>query len=114
VFQLFAPPSARSASSPEPSIAEACRGRRVGPQGQRAHCVELGPAAAPLALLVHGLGGLAEEISAPLEQPLLAAGFRVLAVDRPGYGASDPQPANAMGPSAQAAWLARLLERDRS
>jgi pimeloyl-ACP methyl ester carboxylesterase len=102
VFPATAPPAA-----PAPPLLD----RRVGPRRARAHCVEFGPQDAPLALLIHGLGGLAEEIAAPLHGQLAAAGFRVLAVDRPGYGASDPQPAHRMSPSAQAVWLASLLER---
>ncbi|MDC7982744.1 alpha/beta hydrolase [Rhodoplanes sp. TEM] len=59
-------------------------------------------------VLLHGLGGLAEEIMAPLTE--LSATHRVLAVDRPGYGGSSPQPPDRMAPDAQAAWLAQVID----
>lgn len=86
-------------------------GKRLGPSGRRAHCLDFGPRAAPAILLLHGLGGLAQEVSAPLTGALVAAGLRVIAIDRPGYGLSDPAPAEAMGPAAQARWLADVIER---
>ncbi len=42
----------------------------------------------PAVLLVHGWGGHAGQMT-PLVAPLLAAGFRVVAVDLPGHGESD-------------------------
>ena len=86
-------------------------GVRVGDRGRRAHCLDLGARDAPAILLIHGLGGLAQEVSAPLAEPLVAAGLRVIAVDRPGYGLSDPAPPEAMGPAAQAEWMAGIVAR---
>jgi len=85
-------------------------GRRVGSAGARAHCLEDGPPGAPTVLLIHGLGGLAQEIAAPLSAGLRQSGLRVLAIDRPGYGHSDPRPAEEMGPAGQAAWLLTVLD----
>jgi pimeloyl-ACP methyl ester carboxylesterase len=75
----------------------------------RAHCLDSGCRSAPVAVLLHGLGSRVEEIYAGLGPTLRAAGFRVVAIDRPGYGASDPLPAPAMCPAGQAQWLADVL-----
>ncbi|MET3889102.1 pimeloyl-ACP methyl ester carboxylesterase [Bosea sp. OAE506] len=59
-------------------------------------------------IFLHGLGSFSGEIlSAFTTQP--PAG-RYIAVDRPGYGFSDPLPAAASGPDAQAGWLERVLD----
>ena len=47
----------------------------------------------------------------PLGAPLTEAGFRVVAIDRSGYGGSDAVAASAMGPAAQAAGLEQTLAR---
>ena len=75
----------------------------------RAHCLDDGPPSAPVAVVLHGLGSRVEEIFAGLGPTLRAAGFRVVAIDRPGYGASDPLPPPAMCPAGQAQWLADVL-----
>jgi pimeloyl-ACP methyl ester carboxylesterase len=66
-------------------------GRATAPQehvrvvaGERIRTIEQGPADAPVALLLHGLPGSAEDWNRLA--PLLAARFRVIAIDRPGYG----------------------------
>jgi pimeloyl-ACP methyl ester carboxylesterase len=62
--------------------------------------------AGPPVVLLHGLGGMADEILAPLS--FLAEGHDVIAVDRPGYGGSDLLP--AMDGWTQAAWLEEVLD----
>jgi len=62
-------------------------------------------------VLLHGHASLADEIFHPLAEPLVDAGFRVTAIDRPGYGGSDAVAAGAMGPDAQARGLERTLAR---
>ncbi len=67
----------------------------------------------PCVVLLHGLGGVAEEILGPFD--FLSLRYRLIALDRPGYGGSDPLP-EGMSAAAQAAWLARclaLLDADR-
>lgn len=51
---------------------------------------EFGPDDGPVALLVHGWGGWWEQLAAHVE-PLVALGFRVVAVDCPGHGSSRPR-----------------------
>ncbi|HYC01708.1 MAG TPA: alpha/beta hydrolase [Azospirillaceae bacterium] len=82
-------------------------GRMVTIDGARAHIIEEGEGR-PV-LLLHGLGGLAQEIVEPLQG--LSRWGRVIAVDRPGYGLSDPLPREQMAADQQARWLARLLTR---
>ncbi|MBI5110981.1 MAG: alpha/beta fold hydrolase [Rhodovulum sp.] len=82
----------------------------ASPDNRAAHVIEVRAAAAsgPPVVLLHGLGGLAEEILAPLMP--LAARHRLLALDRPGYGSSAPQPADELAPDRQADWVAAVLE----
>lgn len=65
-----------------------------------------GPADAPPLVLVHGLGGAAANWE--LLAPLLAARRRVVAVDLPGHGGSEPLPAApSLAPYAdRVAWVA--------
>lgn len=70
-----------------------------------AHVIAAG-AGVPVVLL-HGHGGLAQEIIAPLRP--LAANYRLLAIDRPGYGWSSPHPADRMAPDRQAQWIDEIL-----
>lgn len=51
--------------------------------------VTYGPTDAPTAYLVHGWGGWWQQLGAHVE-PLLDAGYRVVAYDAPSHGASDP------------------------
>ena len=55
--------------------------------GHRLHYLAEGPAAGPVVVLVHGLGGSAEDWRS-LAPYLVKAGFRVYIPDLPGYGRS--------------------------
>ncbi len=57
-------------------------------EGYRIHYDVLGPASGPPVVLVHGLGGRAEEWLG-LAHYLVKAGYRVYLPDLPGYGSSD-------------------------
>jgi pimeloyl-ACP methyl ester carboxylesterase len=61
----------------------------------------------PDVVLLHGLGGIAEEVMAPLS--FLARDYRLTALDRPGYGSSSALPARDMAQDRQAEWLAAAL-----
>lgn len=75
------------------------------------HVIDHGPRSGRTVVLVHGLASLADEILFPLAQPLMAGGYRIVAIDRPGYGSSEAVPAAEMSPSAQARGLADTLVR---
>jgi pimeloyl-ACP methyl ester carboxylesterase len=60
--------------------------------GYRVHYYALGPAEGPVAVLVHGLGGRAEDWD-KLTPYLVKAGYRVYLPDLPGFGHSE-KPAN--------------------
>ncbi|MEJ1936786.1 alpha/beta fold hydrolase, partial [Nostoc sp. NIES-2111] len=61
----------------------------------------------PDVVLLHGLGGIAEEVIAPLA--FLARDYRLTAFDRPGYGASGAVRPHDMAQDRQAEWLAAAL-----
>ncbi len=63
--------------------------RYLGPAGAQLHVVEHGPADGPPLVLLHQTPRSADEYAA-LAPRLAAAGWRALAVDTPGFGASDP------------------------
>jgi pimeloyl-ACP methyl ester carboxylesterase len=73
--------------------------------GRDVHAVTAG--AGPDVVLLHGLGGIAEEVMAPLA--FLARDYRLTAIDRPGYGSSAPLPPAEMAQDRQAEWLADAL-----
>ena len=58
-------------------------------EGLHLHGQAYGPDDAPLAILVHGWAGWWQQLSAQVE-PLLAAGYRVVAYDAPSHGSSPP------------------------
>src|SRR4051794_4057520 len=96
----------------EPATAHETSMRRdalVSTSAGTAWRLDRGPAEARIVLLVHGLGSIAEEIFQAVGPQLLAAGFRVIAIDRPGYGRSEALRTDAAGPAAQADWLAELI-----
>jgi pimeloyl-ACP methyl ester carboxylesterase len=62
-------------------------------------------------VLLHGLGGMAQEVLAPLLKPAVRQRWRLIAFDRPGYGFSDPPPDDCVTPSGQARLIHGALER---
>jgi pimeloyl-ACP methyl ester carboxylesterase len=62
--------------------------RNVFVNGCRIHYYALGPAAGPVVVLVHGLGGRSEDWQ-DLAPSLTRAGYRVYLPDLPGYGQSE-------------------------
>jgi pimeloyl-ACP methyl ester carboxylesterase len=74
---------------------------------QAVHCLFSGRGRRTVVLL-HGYASLAQEIAAAFPPQ---EGVRFLAFDGPGYGLSDPLPADGPGgPASQAAWLAAALD----
>lgn len=104
--QPLSPPFPTSARSP--AAFSSATSRRVGPPHHRLRALQQGTQGRPVVLL-HGLASLADEILQPLGEPLVEAGFRVVAIDRSGYGGSDEAVAARMGPAAQAEGLDRTL-----
>jgi pimeloyl-ACP methyl ester carboxylesterase len=62
--------------------------RSITVAGHQMHYLAAGPAAGPVVVLVHGLGGSAEDWR-ELAPYLVKAGFRVYIPDLPGYGRSE-------------------------
>lgn len=81
--------------------------RFVEASGLRWHLQEMGPANAPIALLLHGTGAATHSWSGLA--PLLAQHFRVIAPDLPGHGFSDPLPAGRLSLPGMAAAVHDLL-----
>ncbi len=88
-------------------------GRRVPVGGGAIHALDR-PAEGEergAVLLIHGASGNAADMFAALAEPLSAAGFRVLSLDRPGHGWSDRFGGRAVSsPVVQAAALRRAAE----
>ncbi|HMA44463.1 MAG TPA: alpha/beta fold hydrolase [Gemmatimonadales bacterium] len=82
--------------------------------GHRVACWSWGPAGGPVAYLVHGWGSRGGRLTAYV-QPLQAAGFRVIAFDGIGHGASEgqlssaPQLARALAALAEATGPAQAV-----
>ena len=74
------------------------------------HCVEAGAGEGPPLLLIHQTPRSIDEYAEVL--PILAAYHRVIAVDSPGYGASDPVPGQPQIADYAAALTAVLDELD--
>lgn len=85
------------------------RGNFIEAGGMRLHYTEQG--AGPPLVLLHGLGSMVEDFAASGLLERAAARYRVIAVDRPGYGHSDPAPRAAAWPWRQAALLREVLAR---
>lgn len=77
--------------------------RYLGPDGAQVHAVEHGPRSGPPVVLLHQTPRSTDEYAglAPL---LAAAGLRAIALDTPGFGASDPTDATVE------AWAQRFLD----
>lgn len=86
------------------------KGRFVHAGPRRVHYLEAGPTEARTVVLVHGLAGIGQEIFTPLAEPLVRAGYRVIAPDRAGYGYSGRAPSDLMGPRAQSRRLSAALD----
>src|SRR3712207_9481894 len=75
--------------------------------GGPVHYVDFGgPADRPVMVLVHGLGG--SHLNRDLFAPLVRAHVRLLAIDLPGFGRSEPEGRTA-GVAANVAVLHRFL-----
>ena len=84
-------------------------GRMVEIEGGRLHVVELGPAAAPAIVLLHGASGNLEDMRFAIGERL-AARYRVVLIDRPGHGWSDrPRGAADASPARQADLIHQAL-----
>ena len=84
-------------------------GRMVEVEGGRLHVVELGPAQAPVVVLLHGASGNLEDMRFALGDRL-AARYRVVLIDRPGHGWSDrPHGAADASPARQADLIHQAL-----
>lgn len=90
------------------------RGRFVDLPGGRLHLNDIRPEGAPRAtiVLLHGASGNEADMTLPLAAPLVARGFRVIAVDRPGHGWSDRIAPDADDPARQAQIIRNALDRD--
>lgn len=84
-------------------------GRFMAVPGGRLHYTERRPdgAARGIILLLHGASGNQADLMLPLGDRLAAAGFRVIAVDRPGHGWSDRPEGEADASPARQALLIR-------
>ena len=83
------------------------RGRFIEVDGVRLHYVERG--AGPPLVMLHGLGSMVEELLLSPLFGLAAARYRVIAIDRPGYGHSSRPRGRWWGPQAQAELFHRML-----
>jgi pimeloyl-ACP methyl ester carboxylesterase len=85
----------------------------VAVTGGRLHVRDMGPRDAPperTIVLIHGASCNLMALTLPLAEPLLAAGFRVVAIDRPGHGHSDRPGGRAdADPARQAALIAQAM-----
>jgi pimeloyl-ACP methyl ester carboxylesterase len=82
-------------------------GRFIEVQGVRLHYMERGDG--PPLLMLHGRGSMAQELALSGLFELAAARYRVIALDRPGYGYSRRPRTKWWGPQAQAALLHQML-----
>jgi pimeloyl-ACP methyl ester carboxylesterase len=83
--------------------------RTVTVAGYRIHYDVLGPASGPPIVLVHGLGGRAEEWL-DLSRDLVKAGYRVYLPDLPGYGRSEKPTGFSYSVPDEAAIVAGFLD----
>jgi pimeloyl-ACP methyl ester carboxylesterase len=83
--------------------------RTIDVEGYRVHYDVLGPAAGPPVVLVHGLGGRAEEWL-DIAHFLVKAGYRVYLPDLPGYGRSEKPASFSYSVPDEAAIVAGFLD----
>jgi pimeloyl-ACP methyl ester carboxylesterase len=99
--------AARTASRHPP------QGVFVNVAGGRMHLMDMGPRDAPperTIVMIHGASCNHLALTLPLARPLLDAGFRVIAIDRPGHGHSDrPGGRDDASPARQAAIVAEAM-----
>jgi pimeloyl-ACP methyl ester carboxylesterase len=89
------------------------QGSFVTVDGVRLHYVERGPrehGSGPAVVLLHGLGSLTNEMMATGIIDALAADYRVIVFDRPGFGYSERPRGRIWTPAAQAALLRQALD----
>jgi pimeloyl-ACP methyl ester carboxylesterase len=84
-------------------------GRFIEVDGVRLHYVERGEG--PPLVLLHGNGSMLQELQLSGLFELAASRYRVIALDRPGYGHSTRPRRSWWGPMAQATLLRALLAR---
>lgn len=72
------------------SLKSSCRQSYFGAKGQRLYIQEWGATHLPVILMVHGFPGCAEQAKLVSGTPYWDS-FRLIAMDRPGYGLSDVQ-----------------------
>jgi pimeloyl-ACP methyl ester carboxylesterase len=81
--------------------------------GGRLHVRDMGPRNAPAEktiVMIHGASCNHLALTLPLAEPLLAAGYRVIAIDRPGHGYSDrPGGRDDASPARQAALIGEAM-----
>ena len=82
-------------------------GRFIEIDGVRLHYVERGEGV-PLVML-HGLGSMVQELALSPVFALAAARYRIIAIDRPGYGHSSRPRTRWWAPHVQAALVHRML-----
>jgi len=81
----------------------------VSVEGLRIHYYVLGPEAGPPVVLVHGLGGRADDWQ-NLAPYLSRAGYRVYLPDLPGYGQSEQPPAFSYSVPDEASFVVSFLD----
>ena len=84
-------------------------GRFIDVDGVRLHYVERGEG--PPLVILHGNGSMIQEVTASGLFELAASRYRVIVLDRPGYGHSGRPRRRWWGPQAQAVLLHKLLAR---
>lgn len=82
-------------------------GKFIEVDGVRLHYLERG--AGPPLVMLHANGSMVQELALSGLFELAAARYRVIALDRPGYGYSQRPRNSWWGPQAQAALLQRML-----
>ena len=88
-------------------------GQFVQTDGGRIHLTRRAPASPQaVVILLHGASGNEAEMRVALAEPLLARGFEVISIDRPGHGWSERQAGGeASSPAAQARIVRAAAER---